>query len=291
MQKSTLINLLNIDEDQYDTYNKVLKNLNIEFSSIYFPFIESKDLLPVSFYSYYPVVFQDFFNFSKKEVLHFIDLSHFHFICLFILDKLYDCNTNEEKLDFLIMTEMYSHAKSNIFKNIKNDGINVEIQKLYSMNMKSLYDEKYNLDIYKNIDMNDIELYCTEKYSFAKIIILLFSDVRKIDKNLLKLILHTHDKFAIARQILDDLTDYIEDFSENIFNIYLNQLDNTYLQSQKLNNTELKFHLINYSIKNFEIIKDILYIYNYTSWYKYIDFYHSEALNLKKDYEDKVKKD
>ncbi|MBU6112720.1 hypothetical protein [Mammaliicoccus lentus] len=79
MQKSTLINLLNIDEDQYDTYNKVLKNLNIEFSSIYFPFIESKDLLPVSFYSYYPVVFQDFFNFSKKRSFAFYRFISFSF--------------------------------------------------------------------------------------------------------------------------------------------------------------------------------------------------------------------
>lgn len=283
MKKIQLIRLLDIDEESYLTYVKELNFLNKEFKSKYFPFIEEKNILPISFYSYYPVVFRDFFDFNQEQLLNLLKTSHFHFVSLFVLDKLYDSSTNEKKLDFLVMLEMHSYSKNNISKYIKENKCKVD--NLYIENMKSLYDEKYNYNINNKLNMKEIENYCFEKYSYAKIIILLFSEIKKIDESILMLLLNTHDKFAVGRQIIDDLTDYQIDYEENTFNIYLNQLENNKISNNSLENDSLKLYLINYAIQQFEDIKELIIEHTNTCWYRYVDMYTNQAINLKKYYE------
>ncbi len=278
-----VLDILNITNQEYIEFTNIINSVNSKFSIKNLGFLKNDaPLISNSIYSYYPLMFKNIMNMGKDNLPFLIEFSHLHFISLFLLDKIYDEQKFSNSLDLLVLLDLYHENQNNLnmittyYPDIKE-----EIQKYLSVTKEGFFKEKYIYSYENSLNISEIETYCYNKYSYAKIALLIYEKFCNtfLDKEIIDVLKESHDYFAVGRQILDDLDDYMDDYSHNSYNIYTNyyykknNLSKNLTESKPLQE-ELTTLSIEYLKKSLNMVKD----YTESGWYRYISFYLNQAL-------------
>lgn len=188
-------------------------------------------LFDISLYSFYPILFFSIFHIDADYddiILH----SRYYSGWVFILDKIYDETSNYlNKNDFLVLSTSLSAADYYLHKIMRHRPLQ-EYQNLDLFRRANDTNLRREVLFFKyGIKYSDKEIdqYCIDKYALAKAVVhICFVCANKKDKKIYNKIILSHDYFAIARQFLDEIEDYEQDYSMGKFNVYANELIVTY---------------------------------------------------------------
>lgn len=287
MKKNEVKEILSITTCEYEKLTEYINDCGVKFTKRNFSFLEDdgEPLTSISIYSFYPLLFKKILRIPNDQLNILMKISHFHFISLFLLDKIYDEEIVTEAFELLALLDIYSENKKTMEKYFKKDSTAQSLVENYFLaTKKGMFEEKYSYKRDTNMTLAEIEKYCFSKYSYMKIAILLYTEVSeyKEEKKIQELLL-THDYFAVGRQILDDIDDYLEDYENDSFNIYTNYFiikhgDNSILYEDH----NLKMELLDLSIMYLDKAMDLMEGYSDTGWFNYIKFYETEAQRIKK---------
>lgn len=225
MTEDTLKSLLQMDDNEY---NNIIQFIIKSDSCIGKHLLNDSPLLfNISLYSVYPILFRQIFNTANKErdILLF---GRYYTGWLFILDILYDeKGSGNTQNELLVMSVALSAAEQYLNKIIPypNEEALAIVNEYrrdsdFSMKRESTY-FRYG------VSYNECELdqYCVQKYALAKAILYLcYISAQKPIESAYNCIIKSHDCYAIARQLIDEIEDYSEDFKNNKFNVYANEL-------------------------------------------------------------------
>lgn len=224
MKVDTLKYILDVDDNTFKQINDEIINSDTRIGKIYF---EGKGLLfDLGIYSYYPLLFQPFFD-CGKDLKNIILFSRYYTGWLFILDKLYDDANEYMTKELLVMSTILSEAE-HILGNIaalRNQEIYEQICMFRSVNDITMLKEKNYFSYKKEFDDKELFDYCKDKYVIAKMVVYIcYVCSGSCDTEILEKLYYSHDCYAIGRQILDEIDDYEEDYVINKFNIYAYKL-------------------------------------------------------------------
>ena len=183
MNKKTVLEILNISEDDYSTYIDYINQSDADLIVNDLPFFDSKEVLTsISLYSLYPILFENYFEFTDQDLKEIITASHYHFATLFIIDEIFDTQQISESMFLLILLTYHKIHIKNLEASVnKFPDIKSEIEKYYLSTKAYLFKEKYVFDYSLPLSIKEIENYCSAKYSYAKIAILIYSKYSKND--------------------------------------------------------------------------------------------------------------
>lgn len=225
MTECTLKSLLQIEDNEY---NNILHLIMESDSHIGAHLLNNGSLLfNVSLYSFYPILFRQIFDTSNKE--HDIILfSRYYSGWLFILDSVFDeKGSNSIQMDLLVLSAALSAADYYLYRiiscsNTKDESVINKLRRDSDSSMKNEVDHfRYGIAYAED----EIDQYCIQKYALAKAVLYLCYVSAQEPKELAyNYIAKSHDYYAIARQIIDEIEDYSEDFKNKKFNIYANEL-------------------------------------------------------------------
>lgn len=188
-------------------------------------------LFDISLYSFYPILFCPIFHIDA-DYDDIILYSRYYSGWVFILDKIYDETSDYlNKNDFLVLSASLSAADYYLHRIMRNRSLQ-EYQNLDLFRRANDTNLRREMIFFKygiRYGVKEIEQYCIDKYALAKAVVhICFVCANKRDKKSYNKIILSHDYFAIARQFLDEIEDYEQDYNIGKFNIYANELIVTY---------------------------------------------------------------
>lgn len=226
MKKREFLEILGINEDYYI---EIMKWLVAEEKKHCNHLMEENTeiLFSMSLYSFYPLLFKDIFNIEDK--LHeLIMFSRYYSGWLFLLDKIYDDRECCRKIDLLIVSLCATLSERYLQKLIQYCKVNSTdlIDKFRKINDVNMKNEESYFTYDKDYTDEELQEYCKNKYILAKNVVYLcyLSDGNKNKRKILEKLFRSHDYFAIARQYLDEIEDYKEDYKNGKFNIFAYKL-------------------------------------------------------------------
>lgn len=282
MKKQEMCRIFDMSDIEFNEYYLFLEEQIKVFSLKHFPFLNNElPLTSISFYSLYPLLFRKEFNLESNVLKELIVYSHFHFISLFILDKIYDTQTIDNPIDFLVLLEFFAESKRLTYKYLekqRSPELSSKIKEFFNNTKTDLYYEKY---VYKRktlLTSKELELHCNNKYAYAKIAVLLYNCYSSaVSEEDIHRLLKSHDYFSVGRQLMDDIDDYHTDFESDMYNAYTDLFYKRHSKDSKL--TECKQttdELLTLANQYFLKSQDILPKRGFKKWKNYIMFYQNE---------------
>ncbi|MGM9886859.1 MAG: hypothetical protein ACI31W_06410 [Lactococcus sp.] len=267
-----------LTEERFMSVRQVIDENSKSFVKKNYAFIkDDSPLISTSLYSYYPLLFQDILELKSENLEELLNFSNTFFISLFLFDKIYDEQKFNNSLEIIVLLDLYHEAR-NLLEHycIKFPEIQYLVLKYYSETKEEFYSEKFILSRNTLLDEEEIKDYCSIKYSYAKIAVLIYSCFSLKENLNMNDLLKSHDLFAYGRQILDDMEDFQEDFLNGQFNIYNCEFLKEFPESSSPNlSDDIQILLLSKAKEAFE--KSIIKISNNskskTGWERYIEFY------------------
>ncbi|MBC1520228.1 hypothetical protein HB912_01030 [Listeria aquatica] len=186
MKENELREILGIDISEYKEWDDYINVCGQKFIKEYFPFLDDKrPLTSISIYSFYPLLFKEMLFISEEDMKNLIKISHFHFISLFLLDKIYDKQRFLEAFDLLALLDMHCDSKRNVIELMGNSKWLNDINKCYLATKYGLYEEKYRYTKDTKMSLEEIEEYCFSKFSYMKIAIFYTQSFQTMGKRIL----------------------------------------------------------------------------------------------------------
>lgn len=250
MKTETIKYILNVDEKTYQYINDKLIKMDSKIGKVY---LENEGLIfNLGLYSYYPLLFMPYFKYNN-QIKNLCSFSRYYTGWLFILDKIYDDINEYKPEEMLVMSTVLSEAEHILGEIIPygEKEIYEQVRKFRNINDKTMLKERKYFSYEK--EFSDIELfdYCKDKYVIAKLIVYLcYINSEVQNKQALDILYYSHDCYALARQILDEIEDYQEDYNINKFNIYAYKIIKKYGKLQE--ETYIKSYLIEIAKENFK---------------------------------------
>ena len=178
------------------------------------------------YYLYYPYLFNSAFDFSDKEVLDMLSIAGFlYYRSIILMDDIFDNKKETSNFNVFLTINICQEETVKILSTFfETDS---EFWDIWGKR-KFEYVKAYKLDKQShNISsFAEYEVLCDYKSSFGKIAIdALFVLTGKHYRNEYQNVLKSHKDFYVAFQILDDVSDYEEDYINQQFNISKNHLE------------------------------------------------------------------
>ena len=183
-------------------------------------------LLPITDYSFYPLLFEAFNAIKdKRTAQHILLLSHYLSLWTMVQDELYDDGTCTNSSIILIMPCLLMECEEIIYRLSKTLKTDVQTRfYVYYREMLSSHIRESALcsSDDKNIDEKIIFHYCSGKYALTKLLyeITCMATGKERSTEKLNIGLHVLDLIHFCRQCVDDFEDIDEDASKGGFNIF-----------------------------------------------------------------------
>ncbi len=203
-------------------------------------FIESNP----DYYLYYPYLFNSVFNFYDDKVLDSLSIAGFLFYrSILFMDDIFDTKGKNGSFNDFLMANVCQEETIKILSS--HFDLNSPFWTAWNKR-KFEYAKAYELDklSHKIFSFQQYVTLCDYKSTFGKVAIdAIFTLVGKNYELEYQKILESHKNFYVAFQILDDISDYEEDDTNNQFNISKYYLKKTTKNLESLNLQDQKKHL------------------------------------------------
>lgn len=173
-----------------------------------------------SYYTYYPYLFNNAFGIHDKNVLETLTLAgFFYYKAIINVDSIFDKKNPENVFNKYVISNICQEETIKLLSSLFH-----KTHPFWELwNLRKLeYLKAFEIDKKpkKITSYNDYETLADYKCAFGKIAIdSLFYLSEKKDKKLYNSILKSHKFFYVGFQIIDDITDFIEDIENGQFNI------------------------------------------------------------------------
>ncbi len=172
------------------------------------------------YYLFYPYMFHSVFNFHDENILEKLSVAGFLFYrSIILIDDVFDNETEDGNFNKFFMSNICQEETIKILSSFFT--IDSVFWKTWNIR-KFEYAKAYELDKLSH-NIESFEQYVTlsdYKSSFGKIAIdALFVLTNELYEKEYNVLLESHKYFYVAFQILDDISDYEEDLTNNQFNI------------------------------------------------------------------------
>ncbi len=176
--------------------------------------------LYLKYFTYYPYLFNDAFDFFDEEKLDLLSVAGFlYYKSVLLIDTIFDKKKSDDRFSDYMIANICQEESIKLLSSIFP--YNTKFWKLWNLR-KSEYAKAYQIDkvSHQITSFEEYQTLCDYKCAFGKIALdSLFLLAGKEHYNTYSKILESFKHFYTAFQISDDLTDYEEDAKDNQFNI------------------------------------------------------------------------
>jgi hypothetical protein len=244
-------------KDKYQkTFTNYVKNTNITKGDK--DFILDVDFINNNpdFYLFYPLLFSEYFEVEEEQVNLLSVAGYFYYQSTIFLDKVID----EKQLNTLFPSMVCQEEAVKILSSLFP--LNSEFWHVWNKR-KTNYKKAVHLE--NNISRNP----SYEKYSELAALKSTFGNcaidslcylserTKKTTKDY-EVLLKTHDYFAVAYQLNDDILDFINDYKNKQFNWAIHTFDQSYFKKYSIEDCKKVFYLEGYAANIFKLaIKEL----------------------------------
>lgn len=228
-----------------------------------------------SYYLCYPYLFNAYFQIKDKEVLNLLSVSGFlYYKAVILIDDIFDNKDSKNNFQKFFTANICQEETVKILSSFFP--VNSSFWKTWNAR-KFEYAKAYKLDktLTEIKDHSEFEALADYKSAFGKIAIDCLYHISEVkNKSMYLDLLESHKYFYVSFQIMDDITDYCEDFNNGQFNISRHELISRL-------NTESD------SIENYSVVeqKKLVYLKNVAeNLYERALNYLDTSLNLQSKY-------
>lgn len=228
-----------------------------------------------SYYLCYPYLFNAYFQIKDKEVLNLLSVSGFlYYKAVILIDDIFDNKDSKNNFQKFFTANICQEETVKILSSFFP--VNSSFWKTWNAR-KFEYAKAYKLDktLTEIKDYSEFEALADYKSAFGKIAIDCLYHISEVkNKSMYLDLLESHKYFYVSFQIMDDITDYCEDFNNGQFNISRHELISRL-------NTESD------SIENYSVVeqKKLVYLKNVAeNLYERALNYLDTSLNLQSKY-------
>lgn len=178
-----------------------------------------------SYYLCYPYLFNAYFQIKDKEVLNLLSVSGFlYYKAVILIDDIFDNKGSKNNFQKFFTANICQEETVKILSSFFP--VNSSFWKTWNAR-KFEYAKAYKLDktLTEIKDYSEFEALADYKSAFGKIAIDCLYHISEVkDKSMYLDLLESHKYFYVSFQIMDDITDYSEDFNNGQFNISRHEL-------------------------------------------------------------------
>lgn len=178
-----------------------------------------------SYYLCYPYLFNAYFQIKDKEVLNLLSVSGFlYYKAVILIDDIFDNKDSKNNFQKFFTANICQEETVKILSSFFP--VNSSFWKTWNAR-KFEYAKAYKLDktLTEIKDYSEFEALADYKSAFGKIAIDCLYHISEVkNKSMYLDLLESHKYFYVSFQIMDDITDYCEDFNNGQFNISRHEL-------------------------------------------------------------------